>query len=106
MSHIWVNLINNAIKFSPQGGLLEIACARRDNAAVVSIRDHGEGMDGETQKRIFEKFYQGDSAHATQGNGLGLSLVKRIVDLCEGSISIESKPGEGACFTVTLPDLR
>ena len=104
MSHIWVNLLNNAIKFSKQGGVLDVSCARRENACVVVIRDHGEGMSEETQKRIFEKFYQGDSAHATEGNGLGLSLVKRIVDLCAGTVQVKSQLGQGTAFTVTLPD--
>ncbi len=103
MSHIWVNLIGNAIKFSPQGGLLEINCAKVNGVVEVVIRDHGEGMDEATQKRIFEKFYQGDSAHATEGNGLGLSLVKRIVDLCGGTVEVESELGEGTAFTVRLP---
>ena len=67
------------------------------------MRDHGEGMSPETQKRIFEKFYQGDSAHATEGNGLGLSLVKRIVDLCGGRIEVASELGKGTAFTVYLP---
>ena len=105
MSHVWVNLIGNAVKFSPPGGLLEITCARMGGGVIVTIRDHGEGMDEVTQKRIFEKFYQGDSAHATEGNGLGLSLVKRIVDLCNGQILVDSRPGAGTAFTVTLPDL-
>ena len=105
MSHVWVNLIGNAVKFSPQGGLLEITCARMGNGVIATIRDHGEGMDEDTQKRIFEKFYQGDSAHATEGNGLGLSLVKRIVDLCGGQVVVDSHPGAGTAFTVTLPDL-
>ena len=105
MSHVWVNLIGNAVKFSPQGGLLEITCARMGNGVIATIRDHGEGMDEDTQKRIFEKFYQGDSAHATEGNGLGLSLVKRIVDLCNGQVVVDSHPGAGTAFTVTLPDL-
>ena len=104
MSHVWVNLIGNAIKFSPEGGLLEMSCAKREGAIVAVIRDHGEGMDEATQKRVFEKFYQGDSAHATEGNGLGLSLVKRIVDLCGGTIAIQSAPGEGTAFTITLPE--
>jgi len=104
MSHVWVNLIGNAIKFSPEGGLLEMSCAKRDDAIVAVIRDHGEGMDEVTQKRIFEKFYQGDSAHATEGNGLGLSLVKRIVDLCGGAVTVDSAPGEGTAFTITLPN--
>jgi len=70
----------------------------------VQIRDYGAGMDENTQKHIFEKFYQGDKAHATQGNGLGLSLVKRIVELCEGKISIKSAPGKGTTFIVELPN--
>ena len=104
MSHVWVNLLGNAIKFSPEGGELGVRCQRRGNAIEVSIRDHGSGMDEATQKRIFEKFYQGDSAHATEGNGLGLSLVKRIVDLCAGKVAVDSRVGEGTTFTVTLPD--
>ena len=104
MSHVWVNLLGNAIKFSPQGGLIEVRCRRRERAAEVVVADHGEGMTAETRGRIFEKFYQGDGAHATEGNGLGLSLVKRIVDLCRGSIDVASAPGEGTSFTVTLPD--
>ncbi len=103
MSHVWVNLINNAIKFSPNGSALELSCSKEDGQILVVIRDHGEGMTAETQKRIFEKFYQGDSAHATEGNGLGLSLVKRIVDLCGGKIDVESALGKGTAFTVHLP---
>lgn len=103
VAHIWVNLINNAIKFSPVGGRLTISLKEADGAAVVRIADEGEGMDETTQKRIFEKFYQGDTAHTTEGNGLGLSLVKRIVDLCGGSIEVESAPGRGTAFTVRLP---
>ena len=70
---------------------------------VVHVRDEGEGMDMDTQMRIFEKFYQGDSAHATEGNGLGLSLAKRIVDLCQGKIAVASAPGQGTTFSVYLP---
>ena len=67
------------------------------------MRDAGPGMDDATRRRIFEKFYQGDTAHGTEGNGLGLSLVKRIVDLCGGSIAVDSAPGSGTAFTVRLP---
>ncbi len=102
MSHVWLNLLNNAIKFSPNESTLELSCARKEHYIEVVVRDHGEGMSPETQKRIFEKFYQGDSAHATEGNGLGLSLVKRIVDLCSGTIEVSSTLGEGTTFTVRL----
>ena len=100
MSHVWVNLIGNAIKFSPRGGLLEVGCMRLQSFIVVHVTDQVEGMSAETQQRIFEKFYQGDSAHATEGNGLGLSLAKRIVDLCRGRITVDSVPGRGTTFFV------
>ena len=103
MNHIWVNLINNAIKFSPRGGALEVSCMQVQSFIVVQVTDHGEGMDADTQARVFEKFFQGDTAHATEGNGLGLSLVKRIVDLCAGKIAVDSAPGEGTTFSVYLP---
>ncbi|MBR3273483.1 MAG: HAMP domain-containing histidine kinase, partial [Clostridia bacterium] len=103
MNHVWVNLLNNAIKFSPRGGLLTVRLGREGDAAVCAVGDQGSGMDADTRRRIFEKFYQGDTAHATEGNGLGLSLVKRIVDLCGGSVDVKSAPGEGSTFTVRLP---
>ena len=103
MNHIWVNLLNNAIKFSPRGGVLTVRLARSGNEAVCTVGDQGPGMDEETRRRVFEKFYQGDTAHATEGNGLGLALVRRIVDLCSGSVTVESAAGEGSTFTVRLP---
>jgi len=103
VQHVWVNLLGNAIKFSPQGGTLSVHLRRQGRRAVVSVRDAGPGMDEATLRRIFEKFYQGDTAHAAEGNGLGLSLVKRIVDLCQGSIAVDSAPGAGSTFTVELP---
>lgn len=103
MSHVWVNLISNAIKFSPQGGTLEVGCMRLQSFIVVHVTDQGEGMRPEMQARIFEKFYQGDTAHATEGNGLGLPLAKRIVDLCRGKIAVDSMPGRGTTFSVYLP---
>ena len=71
--------------------------------AVVTVRDEGPGMDEATLRRVFEKFYQGDTTHASEGNGLGLSLVKRIVDLCQGKVEVDSAPGQGSTFTVRLP---
>ena len=103
MSHIWVNLIGNAIKYSPENGVLEISLMRVQNFIVARFTDHGEGMTAETQARVFEKFYQGDSAHAVEGNGLGLALVKRIVDMCGGKITVNSAPNEGSTFSVYLP---
>ena len=103
MSHVWLNLISNAIKYSPEGGLLELSCMRVQDFIVVHVTDHGEGMDELTQMRIFEKFYQGDSAHSAEGNGLGLSLAKRIVELCGGKIAVNSVPNEGSVFSVYLP---
>lgn len=103
MSHVWLNLISNAIKFSPEGGMLELSCMRVQDFIVVQVRDEGIGMDEFTQARVFEKFYQGDTAHATEGNGLGLSLARRIVELCGGKIAVQSVPGQGSTFSVYLP---
>ena len=103
VQHVWMNLIGNAVKFSPRGGTVRLRLRREGNAALAQVADCGEGMDDATRRRVFEKFYQGDSAHAAEGNGLGLSLVKRIVDLCGGTIDVESAPGQGATFTVRLP---
>lgn len=104
LSHVWVNLIGNAVKFSPRGGTLEIACGRADAGVRFSVRDHGPGMEAETVRHIFDKFYQGDASHGTKGYGLGLALVRRIITLCHGEIQVESAPGEGSRFTVFLPD--
>lgn len=103
LNHVWLNLLGNAVKFSPQGASLTVRLVRRGNEAVCTVRDAGPGMDEATRRRVFEKFYQGDTAHATEGNGLGLALVKRIVDLCEGVVEVESAPGQGSAFTVRLP---
>jgi signal transduction histidine kinase len=103
LSHLWINLLNNAVKFSPDGGTIKITLNQNGENAVVSISDTGIGMNDETKSRIFDKFYQGDPSRATEGNGLGLSLVKRILELDEGSITVDSEPGKGACFTVSLP---
>ena len=86
LNHVWLNLLGNAIKFSPEGGRLAVRLRREGAWAVCSVGDEGPGMDEATRRRVFEKFFQGDTAHTTSGNGLGLSLVKRIVDLCGGSV--------------------
>ncbi len=100
---IWINLIGNAVKFTPEGGSITIRLNDDGEAIVVSIADSGVGMNEETQKHIFEKYYQNDNVNAVRGNGIGLSIVKRIVTLCEGEITVESVEGEGSTFTVSLP---
>lgn len=103
LKHVWLNLLNNAIKFTPDKGVIKVTATGTDEAATVTISDTGIGMDEEVQAHLFEKFYQGDVSHTTQGNGLGLSLVKRILDLSDGEIRIKSEKGQGTVFTVVLP---
>ena len=102
LNQVWVNLLHNAIKFSPQGSEIEVR-VRREGSAIVEIQDHGCGMTEETQQRIFDKFYQADKSRKQEGVGLGLSLVKRIVDMMGGSVAVTSAAGEGATFRVELP---
>ena len=103
LSHVWVNLLGNAVKFTPRKGTVFCTLRALDNHVVVTISDTGCGMDETTQKHIFEKFYQGDTSHAGDGNGIGLTIVGRILVLCGGSIHVESHPGMGSTFIVTLP---
>lgn len=100
LSLVWNNLISNAVKFNPDGGTIGLSLKTEDNHVIVSVSDTGCGMKPEVGRRIFEKFYQGDASHATQGNGLGLALVKRVVDILNGEISVQSVYGQGSTFTV------
>lgn len=103
LSQVWTNLIGNAIKFSEAGQEISIRLLEQTECVVVSIRDHGCGMTQEVQAHIFEKFYQGDTSRRSLGNGLGLALVKRIVELSQGVIEVDSSPGAGSTFRVILP---
>jgi signal transduction histidine kinase len=99
---VWNNLLSNAVKFTPPGGTIVLTAKAEDGTATITVKDSGPGMDGETQKHIFDKFYQGDASRAQEGNGLGLALVKRAVELLGGTVSVDSEPGQGAVFTVRL----
>ena len=103
LAQVWSNLIENAIKFTGEDGLVCIWARAKNDCVTVKISDNGEGMSEETQARIFEQFYQGDSSHAAEGHGLGLALVKKILDVSGGSISVTSKLGSGTNFVITLP---
>lgn len=102
LAEVWINLISNAIKFSPQDGVLHISCYATDQA-FVEITDHGCGMSEATQARIFERFYQGDTSHSHEGSGLGLCIAQKIVTQSGGDIHVRSTPGKGSTFRVTLP---
>lgn len=102
LSLVWNNLISNAIKFSKQGGKVSVSLKESHDGITVTVTDTGCGISPEIGSHIFEKFYQGDTSHATEGNGLGLALVKRVIDIVGGDISVESVPGEGSSFTVCL----
>ena len=101
--HVWYNLIGNAIKFSEKNSAIRIDLRTAENKVYVTVEDHGCGIDEQTLPHIFEKFYQGDTSHSADGNGLGLALVKRIVILCGGEILVKSKKNQGSEFTVVLP---
>lgn len=100
---VWTNLFSNAVKFTPRNGTISVKIERTSDFIFVEIRDSGVGMTKEIQKHIFDKFYQGDRSRNMEGNGLGLALVKRIVELCSGSVTVDSSPGDGSAFTVSLP---
>ena len=100
LSLVWNNLISNAVKFTPEGGTIGVSLKTEGDLVVVQVRDTGCGIKPEVGAHIFEKFYQGDTSHATQGNGLGLALVKRVVDILNGEISVQSVYGQGSTFTV------
>ena len=104
LSLVWNNLFSNAIKFSKKGGSIYVSVKKMEEGIQVAVRDEGCGISPEEGKHIFERFYQGDTSHATQGNGLGLALVKKVIDIVGGSIYVQSTLGEGTTFTVSLEE--
>ena len=103
MHHVWSNLIANAVKFGPHGGLIRMSLHQQDALYVFSISDCGPGIPDEEHKRVFNRFYQLDSSHKQEGNGLGLALVKRILLIEKGQVTAENRPEGGCRFTVILP---
>ena len=101
--HVWDNIIGNAIKFDPPGGYVGIRMKQRDGEICVTVEDNGPGVDEEARKHIFDRFYQADSSHKEEGNGLGLALVKRILDAHKGRVYVEDRLGGGSRFVVVLP---
>ncbi len=103
LSHVWTNLLSNAVKFSAPGQEISLRLLEQTTCVVATVTDRGCGMDEATARRSFEKFYQGDTSRRADGNGLGLALVKRIVELSDGVIEVDSAPGRGSTFRVVLP---
>ena len=103
LSQLWLNLFSNAIKFTPEGGTVSGRLKASSDHITVQISDTGIGMTDETRAPIFDKFFQGDTSHAGAGNGIGLTIVSRILYLCKGSVDVTSEIGRGSTFTVTLP---
>ncbi len=103
LSHVWLNLLSNAVKFGPRGSLVKVRLWKEGRSVHFSVEDRGPGLTEEQQKRVFDKFYQADSSHKQEGNGLGLTLAKRIVTLSGGEIKAGNVPAGGCRFTVTLP---
>ena len=106
LEHIWSNLLSNAIRFTPSGGQITVVLRQGEGEVAVSVSDTGVGMDEETQRHIFDKFYRAETCPDSRGNGLGLSIVHRVVRLCGGQVTVFSQPGRGSTFTVTLPTAR
>lgn len=105
LAHVWTNLIDNAVKFDPHGGFVGLRLRKTGEGIVFTVDDNGPGISRSEREHIFNKFYRSDSQRATEGNGLGLALVKQIVELSGGSVEVQPSPNGGTRFTVTLPTI-
>lgn len=103
LSHVWINLIGNAIKYTPQGGEISVSLKKVGDDAVFTVSDNGIGMSDEVMQHIFDRYYQADPGHTHKGIGLGLPIVHGIVSLCRGRIEVSSIPGQGSTFRIVLP---
>lgn len=103
LDQVWINLIDNAVKFSLDHSKIKIQLKQEEGFIVFRAIDNGYGMNADTREHIFDRFYQGDPSHAMEGNGIGLTVVQKIVALCKGTITVESEIGVGSIFTVRLP---
>lgn len=106
LQQVWINLINNAIKYTENGGRIDIIIDEFKDKVIVEVKDNGIGIKEENLEKIFDKFYQEDASHNSEGNGLGLAIVSKIIELHKGSIEVKSKVREGTSFIVTLPKIK
>ncbi|NLA27094.1 MAG: HAMP domain-containing histidine kinase [Firmicutes bacterium] len=106
LAQVWSNILDNAVKFTGEKGAITVRMRSEGGAVNVEIADSGIGMDRATRERVFERFYQGDCSRSSQGNGLGLALAKGILDVLEGSITVDSERGAGSTFKVTIPEMK
>ena len=106
LQQVWINLINNAIKYTQNGGRIDIIIDEFKDKVIVEVKDNGIGIKEENLEKIFDKFYQEDASHNSEGNGLGLAIVSKIIELHKGSIEVKSKVREGTSFIVTLPKIK
>jgi signal transduction histidine kinase len=97
------NLVDNAIKYTPRGGRVEVSASREDRTVIIRVADTGPGISEQDLPRIFDRLYRGDQSRATRGLGLGLSLVRAYVEAQGGTVTVDSTPGAGATFTLRLP---
>ena len=103
MAHVWINLISNAVKYTPENGTIAVTLKTAENNIVFSVKDSGIGMTQEQCAHVFERYWQADQSHSGKGLGLGLSIAQKIVQLCHGSIEVQSEYRKGSTFTVRLP---